>query len=182
MRIFFSLSFFIGIVMSTGFGLFMFDRMDSLWLLIYNDVVMVFLSCICLGFVTVYCCRMRTVLVAFLEVSQVETTSRIHTVTNTGITCSIFLIVNASFELFMMLRMYALEQLDEQQATESVQDSTEWWLIIMAKHLVEIIILYCLLWTLWNRHSGDETSKRQYEKIPDISTIEKSPGSRRSFS
>ncbi|KDO33443.1 hypothetical protein SPRG_02250 [Saprolegnia parasitica CBS 223.65] len=171
MRVFATLCFLLGIAVSTGFALFGCNRIDSLWLLMYNDIVVVVLSLVTFVFVAIFACRMRTVLIAILEVSQVETTARIQTVTRTGFICCLFLLLNACFALVMTYHMYEL-QFDASIPT----GSTQWFLFIMAKHLMEIFVLYFLLWTLWSTSPPDEphmsgksqADRRQYEKIPEL--------------
>ncbi|OQS06307.1 hypothetical protein THRCLA_01648 [Thraustotheca clavata] len=171
MRIFATLSFLLGIAMATGFALFACNRIDSIWLLMYNDIVVVVVSFICFAFVGIFSCRMRTVLIAILEVSQIETSSRIQTVTRTGAICCVFLLLNACFALIMTYHMYQL-QFDATIPT----GSTQWFLFIMAKHLIEVFVLYFLLWTLWNTTPQDEgkqqVQRQQYDAIPDITKDE----------
>ncbi|KAF0695520.1 Aste57867_13662 [Aphanomyces stellatus] len=172
MRVFLSLAFFLLIFMSTGFLLFALDRIDSLLLLMYNDVAVALVSTICALSVVVYCCRIRTVLIAFLEVSKIETTARIQTVTRTGVLCASFLVLNAAFEAYMGFQMYRLQAVPDVPP----QDSMSWWLLIMAKHLAEVFVLYALLYILWGASDAPAETRaqtemrRHYEAIPDVAS------------
>ncbi|RQM24441.1 hypothetical protein B5M09_002600 [Aphanomyces astaci] len=173
MRVFLSLLVFLFLYVSTGFALFALDRIDSLLLLMYNDIAVALLSTVCAIFVGIYCCRMRTVLIAFFEVSQIETTGRIQTVTRTGILCATFLMANACFATAMGYHMYQLLTVGSPPLRAS-NDSMSWWLLLMTKHLVEIFVLYALLFLLCGATAGDNDSKssqsdirRQYDTIPD---------------
>ncbi|ETW09233.1 hypothetical protein H310_01637 [Aphanomyces invadans] len=172
MRVFLSLFVFLFLYVSTGFVLFVLDRIDSLLLLMYNDIAISLLSTICAVFVGIYCCRMRTVLIAFFEVSQIETTGRIQTVTRTGVLCATFLVANACFASYMGYHMYQL--LMGITAASPSNDSMSWWLFLMTKHLVEIFLLYALLFLLCGSSGPDNAEsksqsdiRRQYDPIPD---------------
>ncbi|CAI5723006.1 unnamed protein product [Hyaloperonospora brassicae] len=155
-----------GTIQAIGFALFATKRVDSYWLLIYDDVVMCLLSIGSLAAVLVYSFRMKTVLLAFLEVSQIDTTDRIKAVNWATSICAFFLIANTVFLTYSLVSLAHFHE-----AGVYLEDKW-WWLFVASKHFVEIFVLYFLLYTLWGKSSDNaENSKEGYEPIPDASHL-----------
>uniref|UniRef100_M4B2T1 THH1/TOM1/TOM3 domain-containing protein n=1 Tax=Hyaloperonospora arabidopsidis (strain Emoy2) TaxID=559515 RepID=M4B2T1_HYAAE len=166
LRLFFSVMSAMVTVQAIGVALFATRRVDSYWVLIYDDVVMCLLSIGSLAAVLVYSFRMKTVLLAFLEVSQIDTTDRIKAVNWATSICAFFLIANTVFLTYSLVSLAHFHQ-----AGVYLEDKS-WWLFVASKHLVEIFVLYFLLYTLWGKSSDDaENSKEGYEPIPDGSYL-----------
>ncbi|CEG38190.1 uncharacterized protein PHALS_08277 [Plasmopara halstedii] len=166
LRVFFSLLGAILAIQTMGFAVFAAKKEDSYWLLVYDDVVMCLLSVGSLAAVLVYSFRMKTVLQAFLEVSQIDTTDRIRAVNWATFICTFFLIANSIFLTYSIVSLAHFHQ------AGVYLKSTWWWLFVALKHLVEIFVLYFLLYTLWGKSSDDaENSKDEYEQIPDGSYL-----------
>ncbi|RLN48018.1 hypothetical protein BBJ28_00000403 [Nothophytophthora sp. Chile5] len=162
LRLFFLVLVAIMTIQAVGFAVFVAKREDSYWLMIYDDVVMCLLSIGALAAVLVYSFRMKTVLQAFLEVSQIDTTDRIKAVNWATSICAFFLVSNGVFLI------YSIVSLAHFHEAGAYLQSKWWWLFVAAKHLVEIFVLYFLLYTLWGKSSDDaESSKDGYEPIPD---------------
>lgn len=167
LRVFFSLLSAMMAIQLMGFAVFAAKREDSYWLLIYDDVVMCLLSIGSLAAVLVYSFRMKTVLQAFLEVSQIDTTDRIKAVSWATFICAFFLVSNS---VFLVASIVSLAHFHH---TSKYLDSTWWCLFIASKHCVEVFVLYFLLYTLWGKSSDDaENSKDGYEPIPDGSYLD----------
>ncbi|CAH0479928.1 unnamed protein product [Peronospora belbahrii] len=162
LRLFFSILGTMATIQAIGFAMFAAKRVDSYWLMIYDDVVMCLLSIGSLAAVLVYSFRMKTVLQAFLEVSQIDTTDRIKAVNWATSVCAFFLISNTVFLTYSIVSLAHFHQ------AGVYLESKWWWLFVASKHLVEIFVLYFLLYTLWGKSSDDaENSKDGYEPIPD---------------
>lgn len=161
LKLFFFVLWMIIFIQAIGFGLFTMRKVDSFWLMMYDDIVLCLLSFGSLVAVLVYSFRMKTVLQAFLEVSQIDTTDRIKAVNWATSICAFFLVVNS---LFLCYSIVSLAQFD--QVGVFLQPKW-WWLFVASKHLVEILVLYFLLYTLWGKSSDDAEGKDGYEPIPD---------------
>ncbi|GAB9464563.1 hypothetical protein Gpo141_00001992 [Globisporangium polare] len=148
-------------VQAVGFAVFATRKADSFWLMMYDDVVLCLLSFGALTAVLVYSFRMKTVLQAFLEVSQIDTTDRIKAVNWATCICAFFLVVNALFLCYSIVSLAQFHQVSVYLPPKF------WWLFVAAKHLVEILVLYFLLYTLWGKSSDDAEGKDGYEPIPD---------------
>lgn len=144
-----------------GFSVFVMDKADAYWLMIYDDSVMCALSLASLVAVLVYSFRMKTVLQAFLEVSQIDTTDRIKAVNWATSICAFFLVVNALFLVYSIVSLAGFGQVGV------YLEPMYWWLFVASKHIVEILVLYLLLYTLWGKSSDDAEGKDGYEPIPD---------------
>eukprot|EP00644_Phytophthora_capsici_P000523 jgi/Phyca11/13769/fgenesh1_pg.PHYCAscaffold_4_\ len=167
LRLFFFVLSAIVAIQAIGFTVFAAKRVDSYWLMIYDDVVMCLLSIGSLAAVLVYSFRMKTVLQAFLEVSQIDTTDRIKAVNWATSICAFFLVSNTVFLI------YSIVSLAHFHRAGAYIESKWWWLFVASKHLVEIFVLYFLLYTLWGKSSDDaENSKDGYEPIPDGSYLD----------
>ncbi|CAI5725342.1 unnamed protein product [Peronospora farinosa] len=161
LRLFVFVSSAIVTIQAIGFAAFAAKRVDSYWLMVYDDVVMCLLSIGSLAAVLVYSFRMKTVLQAFLEVSQIDTTDRIKAVNWATSICAFFLISNTVFLTYSIVSLAHFHK-------AGVYLESKWWLFVASKHLVEIFVLYFLLYTLWGKSSDDaENSKDGYEPIPD---------------
>ncbi|KAI9915035.1 hypothetical protein PsorP6_007022 [Peronosclerospora sorghi] len=148
-----------------GMTLFALKRVDSYWLVIYDDVVQCLVSIGSLAAVLVYSFRMKTVLQAFLEVSQIDTTDRIKAVQWATAIGAVFLVSNTVFRTYSIVRLAHVHE-----AGASVDATSSWsCLVVASKHLVEIGVLYVLLYALWGPSSDDaeENAKDGYERIPD---------------
>lgn len=152
-----------------GVGIFVSHRADSYWLMMYDDIVMCLLSFGSLVAVLVYSYRMKTVLQAFLEVSQIDTTDRIKAVNWATSICAFFLICNAIFLCYSIVSLAQFHQVGV------YLESKWWWLFVASKHLVELLVLYFLLYTLWGKSSDDAEEKGGYEAIPDVVSDEENP-------
>jgi hypothetical protein len=156
-------------VQAVGFSVFIAKKADSYWLMLYDDVLLTLLSFGSLVAITVYSFRMKTVLRAFLEVSQIDTTDRIKAVNwATGI-CSAFLAFNALFLVYSIVSITGVHRVDMLLSKKS------WWVFVATKHLLEIFVLYFLLYSLWGNSSDDDRRKEGYEQIPDVLSDEETP-------
>lgn len=151
----------IAAVQGVGVATFVAHKADSFWLIVYDDVVMCLLALGALTSVLVYAYRMKTVLQAFLEVSQIDTTDRIKAVNWATFICAFFLVCNSIFLVFSIVSVAHFHQAD------ALLPPNRWWIVVAAKHLVEIIVLYFLLYSLWGKSSDDAEGKDGYETIPD---------------
>lgn len=162
LRVFFTILGAIVAIETFGFVVFLAKKEDSYWLLIYDDLIVCLLSMGSLASVLVYSIRMKTVLQAFLEVSLIDTTDRIKAVHSATLSCVFFLVSNT------ILLLYAIGSLVWFHRPDAYLPTTKWWLVVVSKHGVEILVLYFLLYTLWGKSADDaESAKDGYEPIPD---------------
>ncbi|TYZ61948.1 hypothetical protein PybrP1_000682 [[Pythium] brassicae (nom. inval.)] len=144
-----------------GFGVFVARKADAFWLMTYDDCVLSLLSLGALVAVLVYSFRMKTVLQAFLEVSQIDTTDRIKAVNWATSICAFFLVANALFLGYSIVSLAHFHQVGVYLQPKF------WWLFVASKHVVEVVVLYLLLYTLWGKSADDAEGKDGYEPIPD---------------
>lgn len=154
LRLFFFVLLAIVAIEAMGFAVFAAKREDSYWLMVYDDVVMCLLSLGSLAAVLVYSFRMKTVLQAFLEVSQIDTTERIKAVNWATSICAFFLVSNCVFLTYSIISLAHFHQ------AGAYLESKWWWLFVASKHLVEIFVLYFLLYTLWGRARTTQRTPR----------------------
>lgn len=161
LRLFFLVLAAVVALQAAGVATFALHRADSFWLIVYDDVVMCLLAAGSLAAVLVYAYRMKTVLQAFLEVSQIDTTDRIKAVNWATFICAFFLVTNSVFLVYSIISVAYFHQVD------ALLPPNRWWVVVATKHLVEIFVLYFLLFTLWGKSSDDAEGKDGYEPIPD---------------
>ncbi|DAZ98503.1 TPA: hypothetical protein N0F65_004940 [Lagenidium giganteum] len=157
------------LVQAVGFAVFLMGRADSFWLMLFDDLLLCLLSFGSLVAVLIYSFRMKTVLQAFLEVSQIDTTDRIKAVNWATSICAFFLVVNS---LFLGYSIVSLAKFHEVGVFFS---SSQWWIFVASKHLVEILVMYFLLYTLWGKSSEEKQTKQGYEAIPDVLSDDEAP-------
>ncbi|KAG6584702.1 Vacuolar protein sorting-associated protein 45 [Phytophthora cinnamomi] len=142
LRLFFFVLLAIVAIEAMGFAVFAAKREDSYWLMVYDDVIMCLLS---LG-----------------SLAAIDTTDRIKAVNWATSICAFFLVSNCVFLTYSIISLAHFHQ------AGAYLESKWWWLFVASKHLVEIFVLYFLLYTLWGKSSDDaENSKDGYEPIPD---------------
>jgi hypothetical protein len=148
-----------------GFGIFMLQKASSFWLMTYDAIILCGLTFGCLVSILIYSYRMRTVLQAFLDVSHIDTTDRIKAVNWATSISVFFLVVNSIYLCYSIISLVFFHQVD------AFLDSKRWWWVLVAyKHLIEIFVLYSLLFTLWGKSNKEENHQQQkegYEPIPD---------------
>ncbi|TMW55627.1 hypothetical protein Poli38472_010509 [Pythium oligandrum] len=169
LRLFFIVLSIVLFVQGLGFAIFAAKKVDSYWLMLYDDILVALLSFASLVALTVYSYRMKTVLQAFLEVSQIDTTDRIKAVNWATSICSVFLVFNTIFVSYSIISIASYHRVDMMLNPKS------WWIFVASKHLLEVCVLYFLLYSLWGKSSDDEQRKEGYEQIPDVVSDDEAP-------
>ncbi|KAJ0397347.1 hypothetical protein P43SY_008166 [Pythium insidiosum] len=162
LRLFFILLGAVMTIQALGIAVFVTNGADSYGLMLYDDILLMLVSLASLIAITVYSYKMKTVLQAFLEVSQIDTTDRIKAVNWASAICSVFLVFNT------FLLCYSTVSIAQFHRVDVLLDAKTWWLFVASKHLLEIIALYLLLYSFWGKSSDDEQRKDGYEQIPDV--------------
>lgn len=171
LRLFFLVLAAVVVIEAAGVAAFALGHADSFWLIVYDDVVMCMLALGSLVAVLVYAFRMKTVLQAFLELSQIDTTDRIKAVNWATFICAFFLISNSVFLIYSVVSIAQFHRID------ALLPANRWWVVVASKHLVEIFVIYFLLFTLWGKSSDDAEGKDGYEPIPDQLSDDETNGS-----
>ena len=149
-----------------NFSLFCTGIYSSQVMTLLDSIMLAIVSMVCVVEITIFSHRFRTVLTTLGAINQVPTDSQVRTIVWITVFGNVFFVLRAAIELFLAATFLALWKQGKPLTSLATPRNHFWDVYVLVKHILELLILFLMLWTLQSRRAGHHHHGTSQQQLP----------------